>query len=116
MEVDAINLAGARAGDMVVVGFETASLIKASFLLYIFPIIGMIAAAAMGVGIAGRVGIDESVGSALAGFGGLAAAFFFVRKKGNRLAERSSYRPKVIRILKTPVEPPAPCEQDKPGP
>ena len=48
MEVEAINTAGARIGDRVVIGFETASLLKASFLLYVFPILGLILGAFIG--------------------------------------------------------------------
>jgi sigma-E factor negative regulatory protein RseC len=41
MEVKAINTAGASVGDRIVLSFETASLLKATFLIYVFPIILM---------------------------------------------------------------------------
>jgi len=39
MKVEAINISGATVGDRVVIYFETSSLLKLSFFLYIFPIL-----------------------------------------------------------------------------
>ena len=47
MEVKAINAAGAKVGDRIVMSFETASLLKATFLLYVFPILLLIIGAAI---------------------------------------------------------------------
>ena len=48
MEVKAINQAGAKVGDRIVLLFETSSLLKATFLLYVFPILLLIIGAAIG--------------------------------------------------------------------
>ena len=45
MEVEAINQAGAQVGQKVVLSFATSPLLKATFLLYVFPIIAMIVGA-----------------------------------------------------------------------
>ena len=46
MEVDAVNSVGAQVGDRIMLYFETGSLLKATFLLYIFPILCMLLGAA----------------------------------------------------------------------
>jgi sigma-E factor negative regulatory protein RseC len=99
MEVEAINVAGAGAGDHVVIGFETGSLLKASFLLYIFPILGLVGGAVVGNEIAPVVGLNSEAASLTAGFLFLILAFLFVRQKGTQLAKNNQYRPKVIRIV-----------------
>ncbi len=99
MEVDAVNAAGAHVGDRVLMGFETASLIKAAFLLYVFPLLGMMAGGFLGQGAASAWGLDPAVLSVLFAFLGLGLSFVFVRSKGNRMGRMEKYRPKVIRVL-----------------
>ena len=48
MEVEAINVAQAKPGDQVLLTLEDQSLIKLSFLVYMFPILALIAGAALG--------------------------------------------------------------------
>ena len=99
MEVQAVNVAGADIGDRVVIGFQTRSLLKASFLLYVFPILGLIAGAAIGNGVGPVIGLNASATSPTVGFLFFFLAFLFVRQKGSQLAKQSQYQPKVIRIL-----------------
>jgi sigma-E factor negative regulatory protein RseC len=98
-EVEAINVCGAREGDRVVISFKTASLLKASFLLYVFPVLSMIAGALLGQTAAPALDFDSSGFSAICGISFLVISFLFVRKKGNRLGTQDDYRPKIIRIL-----------------
>ena len=99
MEVQAINDAGAVIGDRVVIGFETSSLLKASFLIYIFPVLGLIIGAAVGQELAPMIGLNCAAASPLAGLLFFFLAFLIIRQKGNQLAKQNQYRPKVIRIL-----------------
>lgn len=99
MEVETIDTVGTGVGDKVLVGFETSSLLKASFLLYIFPILCMIAGAVVGQKAAQSVQVNPSALSAVFAFLFLFLSFFVIRKTGNRLATKNSYKPRVIRIL-----------------
>jgi sigma-E factor negative regulatory protein RseC len=99
MEVKAINDIGAVIGDRVVIGFETSSLLKASFLIYIFPVLGLIVGAAVGQEMAPMIGLNGAAASPLAGLLFFSLAFLIIRRKGNQLAKQNQYRPKVIRIL-----------------
>jgi sigma-E factor negative regulatory protein RseC len=100
MEVKAINTAGAMIGDRVLMSFETSSLLKATFLLYVFPIICMFVGAVVGQEIASSVNFGESAASAVSGFLFFLLSLIFVRIKANKMGNESQYQPKIIRIKK----------------
>ena len=100
MEVQAVNTAGAQAGDRVVINFRTASLFKLSFMLYIFPILAMFAGALLGQTAAPFLNFDATAVSVVCAFLFFLLAFGLIRLGGNRLARKDEYRPKVVRILK----------------
>ncbi len=98
MEVEAINTADARVGDRIVLNVKTASLLKATFLLYVFPILAMIAGAVLGQAVAVMRGSDPSGFSALFGFLFFGIAFIVIRIAGRRLSTNASYKPEIIKI------------------
>lgn len=100
MEVQALNTAGAKIGDRVMINFETASLFKIAFLLYIFPILMLFCGAILGQYAAPLLNLNVTLVSVLAAFSFFLLAFVLVRSRGDRLAQKDEYRPKVIRILK----------------
>jgi len=99
MEVEAINEAGAQVGDRIVLLFETGSLLKATFLLYVFPILLLIAGAALGQEIAPYIDFNPSGLSALTGFSFFIAAVLIVKVRANKMALKKEYRPKIVKIL-----------------
>ena len=98
MEVEAINSADARVGDRIVLNIKTASLLKATFLLYVFPILAMIAGAVLGQAVAVGRGSDPSGLSALFGFLFFGLAFIVIRITGRRLSTNANYKPEIIKI------------------
>lgn len=100
MEVQAVNTAGGRVGDRVVINFDTTPLLKATFLIYVFPILCLLAGALTGMKLAPRFNFDPSVFAAVCGFLFFGLAFVYVRIRGNRMSQEDQYRPKVIRILR----------------
>ena len=100
MEVEAINDAGAKVGDRIVLSFETTSLLKACFFIYVFPILIMLVGAAIGYNAASLLDLNSSGLSAFFGFSALILAFWFVKYRGNRMAQNTKYRPRIIRILR----------------
>ena len=98
MEVEAFNTADARVGDRIVLNIKTASLLKATFLLYVFPILAMIAGAVLGQTVAVMRGTDPSGLSALFGFLFFGLAFIVIRITGRRLSTNTSYKPAIIKI------------------
>jgi len=100
MEVEAINAAGGKVGDRVVLSLETSSLLKASFLLYIFPILCMLLGAFTGLKLAPVLSIDASIVAAIGGFFFFGLSFLLVKSMGDRMVQKDEYRPKIIRILR----------------
>lgn len=98
MEVEAINLADAREGDTVIMSLQTSSLLKISFLLYILPVILLIVGAVAGGRVGAAYGVNESAAAAAGGFLLFIIAFIFIVRKGNRMARKDDYRPKIIRV------------------
>lgn len=102
MEVEAINLADAREGDTVIMSMQTSSLLKISFLLYILPVLLLIVGAVVGGRAGVAYGVNESASAAASGFLLFLVAFFFIVRKGNRMARKDDYRPKIIRVKGRP--------------
>jgi sigma-E factor negative regulatory protein RseC len=98
-EVEAINQAGAQIGQKVVLSFDTSPLLKATFLLYMFPILTMIAGAFIGQQLAPNFNLDTSLLAAIFGFLFFGLTLLFVRSKGNKMAKKDEYRPKIIRVI-----------------
>jgi sigma-E factor negative regulatory protein RseC len=99
MEVEAVNVAGARVGDQILLRVDTGAVLKVSFLLYVFPILLMLAGAVVGQVLAPSFDLNPSALSAVVGVGCFLMSFFLIRLTGNRLAKQKSYRPRVIRII-----------------
>lgn len=98
MEVEALNTVDARVGDRIILNIKTTSLLKATFLLYVFPILAMIAGAVLGQRIATDKGMDPSGLSALFGFLLFGLAFVVIRITGRHLSKNTDYRPEIIKI------------------
>ena len=100
VEVEAINAVGAKVDDRVTISFETSSLLKATFLIYMIPVLFFILGVVIGDKIAPIFNYDKSIFSMLVGSLFLFAAFVFVKAKGKDLSQKDAYQPKIIRILK----------------
>ena len=99
MEVRALNVAGAREGDRIVLSFETRSLLKATFLIYVFPIIFLVVGALFGQLLAAHILINPSTLSVLMGFAFFFVALFIMKVRANKMAARNAYQPKITKIL-----------------
>ena len=99
MEVKALNTAGARAGDRIVLSFETTSLLKATFLIYVFPIILLTIGAAVGQMLAPLMAFNPSALSVLLGFAFFFTALVIIKVRANKMAKKNAYQPKIIKIL-----------------
>ena len=98
MEVKAINDVGAKVGDRIILSMEAGPLLKASFLLYMFPILLLIIGAVIGQETASYLDFNPSGSSAVVGFSFFAASLLIVKIKANQLAKKNEYRPRIIRI------------------
>ena len=99
VEVPVLNPIGAGIGDRIVLKMDSSRLLKATFLVYMFPILMLILGAGAGEWIARSAGIDSPALPALLGFGFLAAGLLIMRVLANRLARKDEYRPRIVKIL-----------------
>ncbi len=99
MEAEAYNPANAAIGDHVLVSIENSALLKASFILYVFPILCMLIGAFAGNAASQILKFDSSAVSAVFAFVFFGASYFLVRYKGGKMAKEKKYRPRVIRII-----------------
>jgi sigma-E factor negative regulatory protein RseC len=106
-EVEVINEIGARIGDRILIDIKTSAFLKATFLLYVFPIIGLTIGAMLGVKVSEHFGYDASVCSATIGFAAFFLTVAIVRIEGNRMGRQKAYRPQIIKILPPLASPPA---------
>ena len=100
MIVEAENIVNAKKGDRIILVFQTTSFLKASFLIYLFPILCMMIGAHLGWTYAPKFNFDPSGASIFTSFSFFVAAIFFMRSKGNKMAQKKEYKPKIIRIIR----------------
>jgi sigma-E factor negative regulatory protein RseC len=95
------NTLGVAKGDQVVIGLQTKPMIFLSFLLYVFPILLLIAGAVIGDSLAPVLGMNRSFCAMIAGFGFFGAAFLLIRKKQDTLTQKDEFKPFLVRKKKS---------------
>jgi sigma-E factor negative regulatory protein RseC len=113
-EVEAINLVNARVGDLIQISIETGALLKATFLLYVFPIICMLIGGLMGHEFGLHLKVNPSVVSLLLAAVCFLGAMCIVRIRAGRMALKLEYRPKITRIISRAGVDPAAAGNPKP--
>jgi len=98
-EVEAINTAGAQLGDRIQLTIATGSVLKAMFVLYLFPILCMLAGGITGNWLGVRMQTNPSATAVAVAMVTFAVSLLIVRFWGQRAGHKEAYRPKIIRIL-----------------
>lgn len=98
-EVEAINMVNAEVGDVIQISMDNSSLLKASFLLYVFPIICMLVGASAGHALGTGMGMGPSTLSAIVGVVFFISAMLIVRNRAGHMALKQKYQPKITRII-----------------
>ncbi|MGD9365362.1 MAG: SoxR reducing system RseC family protein [Desulfobacteraceae bacterium] len=115
-EVEAINSVNAKVGDLIQISMDTSALLKATFLLYVFPIICMLIGSFAGHVIGNNMNVGASMVSVLCGIASFVAAMLIVRYRAGHMALKQKYQPKITRIISRAkpedpsLTPPHPCE------
>lgn len=88
------NAIGARVGQQVTLGLSESGLVRAAFLVYMIPLLGMILGGLLTQwAISGNEGLV--IAASLLGF---AAGLVFVRRKGSKLEDDPRYQPVMLSI------------------
>jgi len=99
MEVEAMNTAGGTVGDRVLLELPSSSVVKIAFLVYMIPVICLVAGAIAGTKLAPSLSLDPeltALGLAALGF---AVAFLAVRRIGQAMGKKKEYRPEIVKVL-----------------
>lgn len=97
MIVSVKNTLNVKKGDQVVIGLDTRPLLVVTFLLYVFPVILLIAGALIGNSIALSFNMNPSLLSLVTGIIFFCTAFFIIRKKSRALSTDEAYKPFLVR-------------------
>lgn len=95
-----INNAGAKVGDLVVIRLNTMVVLKGAFILYVVPIIGILAGAVAGSNLATSLGMDATFSAIIFAFIGLVVGFLIPAFLSRTLSARRDLTPVVTRIVK----------------
>jgi len=100
-EVRARNTVGAEVGDVVTISIRGSSLLKASFLVYMLPILAMVGGIVLGHLLSGVISVDKNVLVGLFGLLAFSGAFVWLKKQGDKLFNKKEFIPEII-SKKTP--------------
>jgi sigma-E factor negative regulatory protein RseC len=98
-EVEVCNPIGAKVGDRVQISIQTSALLRAIFLLYLFPILCMLIGALTGQVVSIFISTNDSLTSMLSAISCFVAALVVVHIRGGKMALKKEYQPKITRIL-----------------
>ena len=78
IETRVLNVVGAKTGDLVSVSIKTETILKSAAVLYLVPIVGLLAGALSGPGIGNMFSLNETISAILFGFVGFGLGFVLV--------------------------------------
>jgi sigma-E factor negative regulatory protein RseC len=96
VEVTARNTAGAQVGDSVTISVPSASLLKASFFIYMVPILALIGGTLSGYLLAKIFSLNENILVGILAGLALVGSFIWLKEKGRELSKRQEFIPEII--------------------
>jgi sigma-E factor negative regulatory protein RseC len=99
MESEVLNPLSGQVGDRVILKIPTGSVLKLSFLVYVFPILAFILGAVYGVKFGKEHGMDPDLVSFLMGFSTSIVSFFVLKLIERMLMKKKEYIPEIERII-----------------
>jgi sigma-E factor negative regulatory protein RseC len=100
-----MNIAGARAGDLVSLSIPTDTLIKGAAVLYLIPVIGMLVGALSGPVIGHSLALEDTTASILFSFTGLIFGFLVTALLSKKMSRNQGLTPQIDRIITANREP-----------
>lgn len=100
LKTTVLNRANARPGDSVSITVSTASMMKSLALIYLFPVIGLMAGAILGANMAPDMSMSQTGGAILFGGAGLVVGFAAVIMISKKMASNDAYLPVITRVIK----------------
>lgn len=97
-EVTAINTANAKVGDPVTIGLKGGSLLKASFVIYMAPTLGLAGGMLAGFLLGPILPVQEEIAVGTLSAAGFLASFIWLKKKAARMARSKAFTPEILAI------------------
>lgn len=98
--VPAENPVGAQVGDRVLLSAPRRGVLTAGFLVYLVPVLALIAGAAAGQRLGPGWGMGEQEGAVLLGLVSLVVTWLILRRVSLRLGRKASFKVKIVRVLR----------------
>ncbi len=101
-KITAVNRAGATVGDQVLLTIGSGSFLKASFVVYLLPILALVVGSVIGQKYSSQVwagGNPETV-SVLTGLFCLAVSFLVIRLFNTRFTQSEKYYPVIEKVIR----------------
>ncbi|MEW6670678.1 MAG: SoxR reducing system RseC family protein [Thermodesulfobacteriota bacterium] len=99
IETRAVNAAGARVGDLVTVSIKTETLLKSAAVLYLVPVLGLLAGALFGPVVGKPLCLSETVASPLFGFVGFSLGFVLVFFYSRKMSVQNRLSPIIVQVI-----------------
>ena len=99
MVVEVANDLGGGEGDHVELSVPSGAFLKLSLLVYILPVLALMAGAFAGGAFAGVLHVPLSLASVIGGFLVMGITFYALKRFDRSLRARSEFRPRMTRIL-----------------
>ncbi len=100
MSVRARNQAGARAGDTVSLRVRSGALVQGAAVMYVLPLVGLLAGALAGTSLQGVIGLGETAAAVLLGFAGLLITIPVSSFLSRKMSAKGDLTPVVERIVR----------------
>ena len=104
-QIEALNIAGASAGDLVSLSIPSDTLIKGAAVLYLIPVIGLLTGAFSGPDLGRFLALKETPASILFGLAGLTFGFLVTSFLSGKMSKNQGLTPRIDRIIASNTEP-----------
>ena len=99
MRIEVVNTPHAKTGDLVEIAIPTRTLLKLSLLVYLVPILLLIAGAFAGQQWARSSLIEPTLPSVIGGLGAMGLSFLLLKWLDRKMRGKESYSPRILRIV-----------------
>ncbi len=99
VEIEAVNTVGGKIGDRVQVSMETASFLKITTLVYLFPVINLLAGSIAGLKLGQHYSYNPELCSLLSGAALFILTFLIIKKVAGRMGKEKKYMPEITKLL-----------------
>ena len=100
-EVEAVNTANAKVGDIVSIELKSSSVLKSAFLVYLVPVVFLFIGIITGNKISVFFNFNKDTVSIVSGLTLFIISFLLIKLASNRLAKKNDFIPEITKILKS---------------